>query len=168
MARDTGALMSLRQTARDAHALPGLQVNLLLRSGVPGRGVEEAREDGRAAVATERCLGEGVRGSRSGGWRGVFSWEGRMDELMEGRSDAICDATLWPFTRVHILARRGWHCSKTRWLRRDWVRTTAAPRRCSLHSDPGALENEHHQGVGASCSGSTCRVRAHKNLSPHL
>ena len=47
-------LLLLRQTARDAQALLGMQACLLLRRGVPERGVKKAQEDLRAAAASER------------------------------------------------------------------------------------------------------------------
>jgi hypothetical protein len=41
-------------------------------------------------------------------WRGVLKWEGRMEELMEGRGlmasdleDARCDYILWVFSKAH-------------------------------------------------------------------
>ncbi|KAJ1483782.1 hypothetical protein T484DRAFT_1949274 [Baffinella frigidus] len=37
----------------------------------------------------------------TGDWRGVLKWEGRMDEMMEGRSDAICNSILGRFSKAH-------------------------------------------------------------------
>ena len=36
-------------------------------------------------------------------WPGVLKWEGRLDELMEGRPDAACEQILLAFTSAHAL-----------------------------------------------------------------
>ena len=38
-------------------------------------------------------------------WRGVLKLEGRVDELLEGRGDAVCNYFLEVFARAHVMGR---------------------------------------------------------------
>ena len=40
-----------------------------------------------------------------GDWRGVLKLEGRVEELLEGRGDAVCNYFLEVFTRAHVMGR---------------------------------------------------------------
>ena len=52
-------------------------------------------------------------GCTAGDWRGLLRWEGRMEELMEGQSDARCCFVLLAFSSAHSELKCGELDSKT-------------------------------------------------------
>ena len=52
-------------------------------------------------------VGERVSAAhRTHDWRGVLKWEGRMEELLEGRPDASCNLILYAFSRAHEMGNK--------------------------------------------------------------
>jgi hypothetical protein len=48
-----------------------------------------------------------VNAAREGkDWRGVIKWQGRLENLLEGQSDAAHNAILLQFKRAHVVAQR--------------------------------------------------------------
>ena len=43
---------------------------------------------------------------RTHDWRGVLKWEGRMDELLDGRPDDGCNFILYKFSRAHEMGHK--------------------------------------------------------------
>ena len=81
-----------------------MQESLLLRRGVPERGVEEAPED---VLSTSDILHKVRAADAAGDWKEVFELEGRLEELLVGQSDDDGNYILAIFASAHSQGLNG-------------------------------------------------------------
>jgi len=58
----------------------------------------------KTCVTLEEVRKRVAAAAEGGDWRGVIKWEGRLEQLLGGRSDAARDATLFDFKWAHAVA----------------------------------------------------------------
>jgi len=68
---------------------------------VPEGVVEGAQEDKKTCVTLEQVRKKFDAAVEGDDWRGVIKWEGRLEQLLEGRSDEARDSILYNFIWAH-------------------------------------------------------------------